>query len=217
MIDGNAMVELHSFEIPPDEAADILSQSRGGRPRASKGVLDGLMIPYDQLSPEQVEAINDIWRSEEPVPLPKDPRRSAVLVWHYWANICQLCGLRVDIALLPPHPGAASVDHIDGMSWSTGFKPERHTYDNARLTHLHCNLTRMDADPGLIAVRDMRDEFLRAVAMYEKTGRRPQTLPWLRHRVLGLFLEGVPFETPAYKHERTHQPIKRYGKEWVLP
>ncbi len=52
-------------------------------------------------------------------------------------DICRICGERVDFTTQPPHPSAATIDHILAL-----VKGGEHSYENTQLAHLRCNTTK---------------------------------------------------------------------------
>jgi 5-methylcytosine-specific restriction endonuclease McrA len=47
---------------------------------------------------------------------------------------CRICGEPVDINRRPPHPSAATIDHVIALC-----RGGEHSYGNTQLAHLRCN------------------------------------------------------------------------------
>jgi 5-methylcytosine-specific restriction endonuclease McrA len=49
-------------------------------------------------------------------------------------DTCRICGKPVDFTAQPPHPSAATIDHVIALS-----RGGEHSYGNTQLAHLRCN------------------------------------------------------------------------------
>lgn len=58
-------------------------------------------------------------------------------IWNRDGHVCKLCNKIIDPSLKYPNPNMPSLDHVIPLSLGG-----RHTFDNVRLTHLHCNIKR---------------------------------------------------------------------------
>ena len=47
---------------------------------------------------------------------------------------CRICGEPVDFTRQPPHPSAATIDHVIALC-----RGGEHSYENTQLAHLRCN------------------------------------------------------------------------------
>jgi 5-methylcytosine-specific restriction endonuclease McrA len=52
-------------------------------------------------------------------------------------DTCRICGEPVDFTRQPPHPSAATIDHVIPLS-----RGGEHSYGNTQLAHLRCNTTK---------------------------------------------------------------------------
>jgi 5-methylcytosine-specific restriction endonuclease McrA len=49
-------------------------------------------------------------------------------------DTCRICGKPVDFTRQPPHPSAATIDHVIAVS-----RGGEHSYKNTQLAHHRCN------------------------------------------------------------------------------
>lgn len=49
-------------------------------------------------------------------------------------DTCRICGEPVDFTRQPPHPSAATIDHVIALC-----RGGEHSYGNTQLAHLRCN------------------------------------------------------------------------------
>ncbi|MEZ2388573.1 HNH endonuclease [bacterium RCC_150] len=108
-----------------------------------------MLIPNEQMTDEKWAAWD--WPVDHGK-LPSDKRTVALILWRRDGNICQVCGLKVDIALRNRHPGMASVDHIIPMRrYAPKYETDHlNVWGNVRLSHLCCNIAHVDVDAELI-------------------------------------------------------------------
>lgn len=71
-----------------------------------------MLVPVSEMTAEMWAAWD--WPADH-VRLPSDRRKVALILWRRDGNICQVCGLKVDISLRKIHPGMASCDHVTPM------------------------------------------------------------------------------------------------------
>ncbi|MFE5836674.1 HNH endonuclease [Arthrobacter sp. NPDC056493] len=143
--------------------------------------------------------------------IPSNKRKTALILWRRDGNICQVCGLRVDIGLRNGHPGMASIDHINPVR---RYAPASdvsnlNVWGNIRLAHLNCNTAHADFDPRLIALDDYRQMLRKAIDEFERQGiaSPPKTAMTRRE---------TPYVTPAWELEqRTGRPAGTFGEEWT--
>ena len=150
--------------------------------------------------------------------LPTEKRKAALILWRRDGNICQVCGLTVDIRLRR-HPGAAEVDHVSPMGWGTGFKKELDIWGNVQLAHSYCNRVHHNFDPALVAVADYRRALRRAIEAAD-AGRKAPIAPW-QCRILFGAAPGLamvdPWETEAWRREQElGRPKAPFGREWPV-
>lgn len=157
MTESDEQPALKSFELTEEQLA-VLPPSMGGprrktprKPHAPWQDPPELLIPNDQMTDE-------LWAAwERPLDhekIPSNTRKVALMLWRRDGNICQLCGLSVEIHLRKSHPGMASPGHIVPVR---RYDPEYdashlNVWGNVRLTHLHCNTAHRDFGAELIAV-----------------------------------------------------------------
>ncbi|MGY3567950.1 HNH endonuclease [Sinomonas sp. RB5] len=150
---------------------------------------------------------------------PTIPRQAVLILWRRDGNICQVCGLTVDIRLRWPHPGSAQIDHLDPMGWRSGRKRELDTWGNVQLAHAHCNSAHHNFDQHLIAVADYRHELRRAIEAAAE-GRGAPMPPWTRRLARGAAagpgMDG-PWESEAWRREQElGRPKASFGQEWPV-
>jgi len=152
-------------------------------------------------------------RPDETVRFPTNGRKTALILWRRDGNICQICGLTVDIALRNRHPGMASIDHVDPVRRYAGAydKSVIDVWGNIRLAHLYCNTAHGDFDPRFIAVENYRRMLRAAIGMHDVG------LPVGPPRTFGI-LRTEPLVTPEWIIEQeTGRPTGGFGEEWKLP
>ena len=49
-------------------------------------------------------------------------------------DTCRICGKPIDFTTQPPHPSAATIDHVIALA-----RGGAHSYGNTQLAHLRCN------------------------------------------------------------------------------
>lgn len=216
MTESDEQPALKSFELTEEQLA-VLPPSMGGprrktprKPHAPWQDPPELLIPNGQMTDE-------LWAAwERPLDhekIPSNTRKVALMLWRRDGNICQVCGLSVEIHLRKSHPGMASPDHIVPVR---RYDPEYdashlNVWGNVRLTHLHCNTAHRDFGAELIAVEDYRQMLRTAVREYEDKGNAsPPETSWVHL--------SSPHVTQAWELEQTTgRPEGAFGEEWTTP
>jgi 5-methylcytosine-specific restriction endonuclease McrA len=169
-----------------------------------------MLVPNEQMTDDMWAAWD--WPADH-VRLPSDKRTVALSLWRRDGNICQVCGLKVDIILRNRHPAMASADHIIPLRrYAPKYETDHlNVWGNVRLSHLCCNTAHADFDAEWIAVADYRKMLRLAVEQFETTGS------WLPPKTGFLQLE-APLVTPAWQEETTNgRPTGSFGEEWTTP
>ncbi|KRE72744.1 HNH endonuclease [Arthrobacter sp. Soil762] len=169
-----------------------------------------LLIPHHEITDKTWAAWD--WPADH-ARLPSKVRDVSLILWRRDGNICQICGLKVDISLRRGHPGMASPDHIVPLRRYEAKYPTDHlnVWGNVRLSHLHCNTAHSDFDARLIAVEDYRTMLRNATLLFEATGQCPPPKTSRPGRQ-------APFVTPAWEAEILHgRPTGIFGQEWATP
>ncbi|UKA59139.1 HNH endonuclease [Arthrobacter sp. FW306-2-2C-D06B] len=205
-----------AFELEAKHIA-LLSPSMGGprrkspqkprKPPPPKVDPPELLIPVSEMTAERWAAWD--WPADH-LMLPWDKRKVALILWRRDGNICQVCGLKVDISLRKSHPGMASCDHIIPLRRYEAKYDTQHlnVWGNVKLAHLYCNTAHADFDARFIAVEDYRTMLRAATARFESTGSCPPP----RTAMLGI---DAPLLTPAWEAELLHgRPTGTFGEEW---
>ncbi|MEV7135841.1 hypothetical protein AB0N24_23525 [Arthrobacter sp. NPDC093128] len=168
-----------------------------------------LLIPNNQMTDELWAAWD--WPADHGK-LPSIPRKIALTLWRRDGNICQLCGLTVDIHLRNSHPAMASADHVTPLRrYAPHYDVSQlNVWGNVVLAHLHCNMAHVDFPAEYIAVEDYRRMLKTAFNQFELFGRAnlPET---------SMMELTSPYQTQAWRNEQiTGRPTGTFGQEWSL-
>lgn len=216
MSDFTEQPALKSFELTEEHLAGLPPSVGGPRRKTPRKPPPPWQDPPELLIPNG-EMTDEMWGSwdwpSDDEKLPSITRKVALMLWRRDGNICQVCGLIVDIHLRKSHPGMASPDHIVPVRRYEPKYDAAHlnAWGNVRLTHLHCNTAHADFSPELIAVEDYRQMLRTAVAQFESGGiaRPPKT---------SMMRLSSPYVTPAWELEQvTGRPRGSFGEQWTTP
>jgi hypothetical protein len=141
--------------------------------------------------------------------LPSSARKIALTLWRRDGNICQLCGLAVDIHLRKHHPAMASHDHVTPVRRYAPKYDASHlnVWGNVVLAHLFCNIAHADFPAEYIAVEDYRQMLKKAVDEFEPQDRFSPSETCMTGRT-------SPYETDAWEREQeTGRPTGVFGQE----
>lgn len=198
--------EAHLRLAPPSMGGPRRKSLR--KPRGPWQDPPDLLVPHHEMT-EEIWMKWD-WPSDHEK-IPSNTRKVALILWRRDGNICQVCGLKVDILLRKSHPGMASVDHIIPVRRYAPPSDVSHlnVWGNVHLAHLHCNTAHADFSPELIAVADYRQMLRTAIGEFEGQGiARPPRTSMMRLT--------APYMTEAWELEQaTGRPAGLFGKEWT--
>ncbi|MDR6507734.1 hypothetical protein [Arthrobacter oryzae] len=203
------------FELTADHLA-VLPPSAGGPRRKTprkKYPYKPWEDPPELLIPN-AQMTDELWAAWDWPPdhdrLPSNRRKVALTLWRRDGNICQVCGLTVDIHLRNGHPAMASQDHVSPLRRYAPKYNASHleVWGNVVLAHLFCNMAHADFPAEYVAIEDYRRMLTTAVSQFELRGHASPPETFMTGRT-------SRYETAAWKREQiTGRPSGTFGQEW---